>query len=152
MNEYRKVEKVKLSLSHMLYIKLKSNIAFVKQLVAWIVSWWYQPCHSCWLATTVASVQSHVRTCWICGGQSDTGAGFLQVTWFPLSILIASMLHTRLSFVAGTVGTWSHPTPQNKKIVDPIRTSTTFIWNIFRTINLNKIQGRISVTEMWLVL
>jgi hypothetical protein len=41
-----------------------------------------------WLSTRVAQVQSQVRSRWICGGQNDTEAGFLQVLWFPLSILI----------------------------------------------------------------
>jgi hypothetical protein len=40
------------------------------------------------LPTTVALVLSQVRSCGICGGQSGTEAGFLQVLWFPLPTLI----------------------------------------------------------------
>jgi hypothetical protein len=39
-----------------------------------------------WLPTVAAWV--HVRAaCGVCGGQSGTGAGFLQVFWFPLPII-----------------------------------------------------------------
>jgi hypothetical protein len=41
-----------------------------------------------WLSTTAAQVRSQVTSCGICGGQSGTGAGFLRVLRFPLSILI----------------------------------------------------------------
>jgi hypothetical protein len=39
-----------------------------------------------WLPTAAARVQSQVKSCGICGGQS--GPGFLRVLWFPLPILI----------------------------------------------------------------
>jgi hypothetical protein len=42
----------------------------------------------CQLPTTVAQVRSQVRSCGICGGESGTGVGFLQVLQFPLPILI----------------------------------------------------------------
>jgi hypothetical protein len=42
-----------------------------------------------WLPTAVAQVQTHVRSCGICGGQSSTGAGFLRVLWFPLPTFIS---------------------------------------------------------------
>jgi hypothetical protein len=38
--------------------------------------------------TMAAWVQSQVRSCRICGGQSGIGAGFLWVLWFLLPILI----------------------------------------------------------------
>jgi hypothetical protein len=40
------------------------------------------------LPTAAALVQSKVRSCEICGGQNDTGAGSLRVLRFPLPILI----------------------------------------------------------------
>jgi hypothetical protein len=40
------------------------------------------------LPTTAARVRAQVRSCWICGRQSGTGACFLRVLWFPLPILI----------------------------------------------------------------
>jgi hypothetical protein len=41
-----------------------------------------------WLPTAAARVRDRVRSCWICGGQSGTGAGFFRVLRFPLSIFI----------------------------------------------------------------
>jgi hypothetical protein len=41
-----------------------------------------------WLPTAAARVQSRVQSSGICGGQSGTGAGFLQVLRFPLPIFI----------------------------------------------------------------
>jgi hypothetical protein len=41
-----------------------------------------------WLPTAAARVRSQVRSCGICGGQSGTGASFLQVLRFPLPVLI----------------------------------------------------------------
>jgi hypothetical protein len=42
-----------------------------------------------WLPTAAAPGSRPVRSCGICGGQSGTGAGFLQVLRFPLPIIIA---------------------------------------------------------------
>jgi hypothetical protein len=41
-----------------------------------------------WLPTAAARVQARVTSCGICGRQRGTGAGFLRVLRFPLSILI----------------------------------------------------------------
>jgi hypothetical protein len=41
-----------------------------------------------WFPTAVARVQARVWSCWICGGQSGAGAGFLRVLRFPLPIFI----------------------------------------------------------------
>jgi hypothetical protein len=41
-----------------------------------------------WLPTAVIQVRFEARTCGICGEQSRTGAVFLQVLQFPLTILI----------------------------------------------------------------
>jgi hypothetical protein len=40
------------------------------------------------LPTAAARVRSQVRSCGICVGQTGTGAGFLRVLRFPLTILI----------------------------------------------------------------
>jgi hypothetical protein len=50
-------------------------------------------------------VPLQVRSCGICGGHSDAGAGFLRVLRFPLPILIPpAVLHTDPSSGAGAVG------------------------------------------------
>jgi hypothetical protein len=40
------------------------------------------------LPTATALVRSQVKSCGICGGQSDTGEGLFRVLRFPLPILI----------------------------------------------------------------
>jgi hypothetical protein len=40
-----------------------------------------------WLVTAAAWFQSHVSSCGICGGQSGTGPGFLEVLQSPFSML-----------------------------------------------------------------
>jgi hypothetical protein len=40
-----------------------------------------------WLPTAVVRVRVRAA-CWVCGGQGGTGAGFLRVLWFPLSIIV----------------------------------------------------------------
>jgi hypothetical protein len=39
-----------------------------------------------WLPTAVVRVRVRAA-CWVCGGQSGTGAGFLRVLQFPLPII-----------------------------------------------------------------
>jgi hypothetical protein len=61
-----------------------------------------------WLPIAVARVQSWVWSSGICGGQSGTGAGFLQVQYFgfPCQSSFPQLLHnhSRLSSGAGTIG------------------------------------------------
>jgi hypothetical protein len=55
-----------------------------------------------WLPTAVARV--HVWSSGTCGGQSDAGAGFLQVLMFPLPIFIPPNSPSSQSPGAGTIG------------------------------------------------
>jgi hypothetical protein len=59
------------------------------------------------LPTATAQVRAQIRSCGICGRQSDTGAGFLRVLRFPLPILIpptAPQSSSSSSSGAGTIG------------------------------------------------
>jgi hypothetical protein len=49
-------------------------------------------------STAAARVQAPIRSCGICGEQSDTGTGFLRVLRFPLPILIPPIA-PQLSFI-----------------------------------------------------
>jgi hypothetical protein len=67
-----------------------------------------------WLPTAVA----RVRSCGICDGQSDTGAGFLRVLRFPLTLIPPIVPCSSLSgagtvcqIVANMPSGLSHPTP-----------------------------------------
>jgi hypothetical protein len=93
---------------------------------------WYAGCVvaqvvSCWLPTVAAWVQAHVRSCGICGGQSGTGPGFLQVLRFPPAILISQnapyssvIWFWYNSPISGQHTKWAqphpHPTKLNKEI------------------------------------
>jgi hypothetical protein len=76
--------------------------------------------------TAVARVRAQVRSCGICGRQSSTGAGFLRVLRFPLSILIPPTAQHSSSIIRGwynkpvsdrrTKWTQAHPTPEIKKL------------------------------------
>jgi hypothetical protein len=54
-----------------------------------------------WCPTAEARVQAQVRSCGICGGQSDIGAGFLRVLRFPLPIFIPPIAPQSPSSIIG---------------------------------------------------
>jgi hypothetical protein len=73
--------------------------------------------------TEAARVRAQVRSCWIFGGQSGTGAGFLRVLRFTLPILspsnspnssIIQGWYSRPNSGRPTKWTQSHPTPPQK--------------------------------------
>jgi hypothetical protein len=76
------------------------------------------------LSTSAARARVQVKSCGICGGQSDTVAGFLRVLRFPLPILIPPTA-PRSSLILGwynrpvssrrTEWTQCHPTPRKLK-------------------------------------
>jgi hypothetical protein len=75
------------------------------------------------LLNATASVRAQVRSCGICGGQSNTGANFFRVLWFPLPIpptaphsssIIRGWYNGQISGLR-TKLTQSHPTPRNNK-------------------------------------
>jgi hypothetical protein len=78
------------------------------------------------LPTAEARVRAHVRSCWICGGQSGTGIGFLRLFRFPLPILIPpTARHSSSNIwgwynrsVSGRHAKWTvspHPKKERKK-------------------------------------
>jgi hypothetical protein len=80
------------------------------------------------LPTAAARVRAQVRSCGICGGQSSTRVGFLQVFRFPCQASFHRLLHTHhhLSSGASKIGqlvgdvpsglslTPLHPTPHQE--------------------------------------
>jgi hypothetical protein len=55
------------------------------------------------LATMAAWGRAQVKSCGICGGQSSTRTGFLEVHKFPLPIITPTATHLSSS-AAGTIG------------------------------------------------
>jgi hypothetical protein len=83
-----------------------NNVGPLNELMpsAFVVSLFYDPFHELYslgrkcsweaeyhwplpLPTAASRLRSHIRSCWICGEQSDTFASFLQVLGFPWTIL-----------------------------------------------------------------
>jgi hypothetical protein len=72
------------------------------------------------LPTATALVRTQVRSCGICGGQSDTGVGFLRILRFPCQFLSHRLLHThQLSSVAGTSGQLVADVPSGLSLTPP---------------------------------
>jgi hypothetical protein len=76
-----------------------------------------------WLPTAAGRVRARVWSCGICGGQSDVGAGFLRVFWFPMPIFIPPIApQSPSSIICGlynrpeeaAVPSGFSPTPQKK--------------------------------------
>jgi hypothetical protein len=55
------------------------------------------------LPTAEARVRARVRSCGICGGQCGTGAGFLRVLRFPLSVIPPIAPNSSSSSGTGTI-------------------------------------------------
>jgi hypothetical protein len=59
-------------------------------------------CHNSgnrWLPNSAVRVRARVKSCGICGGQNDTGAGFLRVLRFPLPIVPMIAAHSSSSII-----------------------------------------------------
>jgi hypothetical protein len=88
-----------------------------------------------WLPTAAARVRDQFKSCGICGGQSDTGAGLCRVLRFPLSILIPPTTPHSSSIIWGwynrpnigrrTKCTQSHP--HLKKLKNKNKNKKTFM-------------------------
>jgi hypothetical protein len=114
----------------------------------WVISLPIAQAVSRRLPTATARVRAQVRPCGIFGGQSGTGAGFLQVLLFPLPILIRPSAPHSSPIIRGwynrpisgrrTKWTQSHPTPRNKKKI-------LSYWSLgrlpFTTLSAGKLHG-----------
>jgi hypothetical protein len=54
-----------------------------------------------WLITATARIRALVRSCGICGGQSDTEGGLLRVRRVPLSVIPLTAPHSSSSIIWG---------------------------------------------------
>jgi hypothetical protein len=73
---------------------------------------------SCRLPIAAARIHSQVRACGICGGQSCTGIGYLQVLRFSLPILIQSNFPYSSSG-AGTIDQLTADVPSGLSLTPP---------------------------------
>jgi hypothetical protein len=55
------------------------------------------------IPTAAAKVRARVRSCGICGGRSDTVAGFLRVLRFPLPSIPPTAAHLSSFIIPGTI-------------------------------------------------
>jgi hypothetical protein len=75
------------------------------------------------LPTAAARARVKVRPCGICGGSSDTGAGFLLVFGFPGQFSFHRLLHTHhLSSGADTIGQLVADVPSGLSLTPPQET------------------------------
>jgi hypothetical protein len=54
-----------------------------------------------WPPPAAVRVRAQVRLCVICGGENDTGADFLRVLEFPLSVVVPPTTPHSLSIIRG---------------------------------------------------
>jgi hypothetical protein len=85
------------------------------------------------LPTAVALVWAQIRSCGICGGQSSTGAGFLSVLRFPLSIVIPPTAQHSSSSGAAKVGQLVADIPSGVSLTPPPQTKTKKTKTIYMT-------------------
>jgi hypothetical protein len=97
------------------------------------------------LPTAVIRVRSQVRPCWICGGQSTTGAGFLRLLCFPLSIHIPPI--APYSSLSITRGWYSRPN-SGRYIKWTQSHSTLKIFWVITSCNLVKVRNLLAAYSM----
>jgi hypothetical protein len=79
------------------------------------------------LPTAAARVRAQITSCVICGGQSDTGAGFLQYFGFPCQFSFYRLLHSlELSSGAGTIGQFVADVPSGLSLTPPKETKKSY--------------------------
>jgi hypothetical protein len=72
------------------------------------------------LPTPAARVRAQVKSCGICGGESDTGAVFVSEYFGFLSqFSLHRLLHTHLSSGAGTIGQLVADVPSGLSVTPP---------------------------------
>jgi hypothetical protein len=110
--------------------------------------------------TEAAQVRAQVKSCWICGGQSGTGTGFLRVLRFPLQILIPPTAphSSSISSGAGTIGQLVADVPSGLSLTPSQETKTKlnnfFFYVIYDSYNIIVLLGYhpcwlLKLNEMW---